>query len=145
VSEKDRWAIDWTVYQNAYFREKGIDLRVDPFAPEPGVHLGKDAMRAHGNAVKAMEALERFNQAAVRDPEKVLEAIGRTNAYFTERDIANLLFRRGLDGEEFASILAKVLGHDEVISLYNPSTGTKTEFFTTRAVRDAEQSAMNDA
>jgi len=54
VVEADIWGKLWRDYQNEYFKEKGIDVRVDAIGVLPQEHLGPVRMRNNMNA-----ALER--------------------------------------------------------------------------------------
>jgi len=49
VIEANLWGEAWRDIQNAYFEEKGYDLRVDPIGIVPQEHLGPVRMRHHLN------------------------------------------------------------------------------------------------
>ncbi|WP_211322776.1 MobA/MobL family protein [Palleronia aestuarii] len=82
VTDGDRWGELWRAHQDAYFAAHGLELRVDALTAVPGQHVGPVRMRVPGS-----EAVARAeeNARAARDPDRVLEALTRGNASFTER------------------------------------------------------------
>ena len=155
VSDGEAWGETWRAHQDRYFLEHGIELRVDATAAHPGEHIGPVRMRkVDSPAVERAEVLRAANEDAARDPEQVLAALTRNNASFTERELDRYLAKHlgsGVDGtpdaaaaRDIAAAKAAVLGHRDVLVLHDRETGERVGRFSTRTVRDQEQTALAD-
>jgi Ti-type conjugative transfer relaxase TraA len=155
VTDAEAWGETWRAHQDRYFREHGIELRVDATAAHPGEHIGPVRMRkVDSPAVERAEALRTANEAAARDPEQVLAALTRNNATFTERELDRYLVKHlgpGADGassaaqvQDIAAAKAAVLGHRDVLVLHDRETGEAAGRFSTRTVREQERAALAD-
>ncbi len=103
--------------------------------------------RAGSEIVERAETIRQANQEAARDPEKVLAALTRNNATFTERELDRFLSKQlggeGQEGkEEVARVRAAVLKSRELVALYDRETGELAGRFTTREAREQERGAM---
>jgi len=146
VTEGEQWGAAWREHQDRYFAEHGMALRADANAAVPGQHVGPVRMRApESAAVARSEELARENAAAARDPDKVLGALTRNNATFTERDVERFLAKHIRDDAERLAVKGKVLGSVAVLALYEAETGERAGRFTTQAVREEERGALEDA
>ena len=133
----------WRDHQNAFFRERGYEVRVDPTAVHPGEHLGPVRMRVQESDLNQRAAgLAQDNQVAARDPAQILEALTRNNATFSERDLDRFLAKHVRSVPERAAIKQAVQLHREVLSLHDREDGQAIERFTTRTVRDEERRVM---
>src|ERR1700712_806038 len=107
VTDAEAWGETWRAHQDRYFREHGIELRVDATAAHPGEHIGPVRMRKVGSpAAQRAEALRTATEAAARDRDQVLAALTRTNAPFTERELDRYLAKHlgpGADGTASAA------------------------------------------
>jgi len=145
VTEDDALGVKWRDMQNAYFREQGLDLRVDPVAIHAGEHIGPVRMRAQNEGIaERADMLRRANETAARDPEQVLQALTRNNATFTERDLERFLEKHVERPDERAAIKAAVLDSREVLHLYDRESAEPVRRYTTTAVRDQELSTLGD-
>ena len=155
VTEAEAWGETWRAHQDRYFREHGIELRVDATAAHPGEHIGPVRMRkVDSPAVARAEALRATNEAAARDPEQVLAALTRNNATFTERELDRYLAKHlgaGPDGtpdaaqvQDISAAKAAVMGHKDVLALHDRETGEAAGRFTTGTVREQERAALAD-
>ncbi|WP_158743033.1 AAA family ATPase [Acidisphaera sp. L21] len=148
VADGAVWGELWRDHQDQYFREHGIEARVDRPATLSQGHIGPVRMRRTGSEiVERAETIRQANEEAARDPEKVLAALTRNNATFTERDLDRFLTkqlgREGREGrEEIAAIRAAVLKSPNLMPLYDRETGTVSDRYTTREVREQERAAM---
>ena len=100
---------------------------------------------AESEANERAREIARANSEAARDPAKVLEALTRNNATFSERDLDRYLSKHIGDEAERAGIHAKVNGHDETLGLHERDTGEASGRFTTRRVRAEEREALQEA
>ncbi len=142
------WGELWRDHQDRYFREHGLEARVDATATHAQEHIGPVRMRRAGSEiVERAETIRQANQEAARDPEKVLAALTRNNATFTERDLDRFLAKQlggeGQEGKkEVARVRAAVLKSRELVALHDRETGEVAGRFTTREVREQERAAM---
>jgi Ti-type conjugative transfer relaxase TraA len=166
VADGAAWGELWRDHQDQYFREHGLEARVDRPATLSQEHIGPVRMRRTGaEIVERAETIRQANQEAARDPEKVLAALTRNNATFTERDLDRFLtkqlgrseprFRRLEEplessrreeeregAREIAAVRAAILKSRELVPLYDRETGTAAGRYTTREVREQERAAM---
>jgi Ti-type conjugative transfer relaxase TraA len=151
VSDGAVWGELWREHQDQYFREHGIETRVDARATHAQEHIGPVRMRVAGaEIVERAETIRRANQAAASDPDQVLAALTRNNATFTARDLDRFLAKQsGQEGREagpeIVAVRAAVLKHGDLIPLHDRETGEVAERFTTRQVRAEERAALADA
>jgi Ti-type conjugative transfer relaxase TraA len=147
VADGAAWGELWREHQEQYFREHGIDARVDARATHAQEHIGPVRMRVTGaEIVERAETIRQANQAAARDPDQVLVALTRNNATFTARDLDRYLTKQLGEGREsgeaIATVRAAVLDHRDLVPLHDRETGEAAERFTTRQVREEEHAAM---
>jgi Ti-type conjugative transfer relaxase TraA len=151
VSDGAVWGELWREHQDQYFREHGIEARVDARATHAQEHIGPVRMRVTGaEIVERAETIRRANQTAASDPDQVLAALTRNNATFTARDLDRFLAKQsGQEGREVSpetvAVRAAVLKHGDLIPLHDRETGEAAERFTTRNVRAEEEAALGDA
>jgi Ti-type conjugative transfer relaxase TraA len=145
VTDGARWGELWRAHQDAYFAAHGLEIRVHATAAVPGPHVGPVRMRVPGSAAVARaEEVARENAAAARDPETVLLVLTRGVASFTERELDRHLAKHIHNEGEHLDVKARVLGHGEVLALFDPETGQPVGRYTTRDVRAQERAALAD-
>ncbi len=131
----------WETFQNAWFREHGIDLRVDPKLAVRDTHVGVarsvDSERAALSAEAQAEAAGRM-----RDPAELLAAAGRMRSVWTQTELARVARRNGLPEEEIAAAVDAALAHPESVALLDAKTGRETGYWTTKGIRDQEQAVL---
>ena len=146
VTDGERWGALWCVHQDRYFAGQGLALRVDAPDAVPQVHVGPVRMRAPGSEAAArLEEIARENAAAARDPGRVLEALTRNSATFTERELDRYLSKHVRDEAERLAVKGRVLAHADLLALHDRETGEAAGRYTTRAVREQERAALRDA
>ena len=87
-----RWGEVWTKMQNDYFKELGLDLRVDPKSLNPQEHLG--AVRLRGNCLDMLERheeIQKQNAIDASDPAKILKAISNEKAVWQIEDVERFM------------------------------------------------------
>jgi Ti-type conjugative transfer relaxase TraA len=143
VADGLAWGELWREHQDRYFREHGIEVRVDPTATHAQEHIGPVRMRRVGAAiVERAEVIRQANEASAHDPEQVLSTLTRNNATFSERDLDRFLAKHIEAADARAAVKAKVLEHQGLLVLHDRETGETAERFTTRQVREEERDAM---
>jgi Ti-type conjugative transfer relaxase TraA len=146
VADGELWGELWRDHQNRYFREHGLELTVDPIAAHPSPHIGPVRMRRAGSEiVERAEEIRRANQIAAHDPDQVLATLTRHNATFTARELDRFLEKHLEDPGECQVVRAQVLTHADLLPLYERESAETAGRFTTRQVREQEQTAMADA
>jgi Ti-type conjugative transfer relaxase TraA len=150
VADGAAWGELWREHQEQYFREHGIEARVDALATHAQEHIGPVRMRVTGaEIVERAEIIRQANQAAARDPDQVLATLTRNNATFAAHDLDRYLTKQLGEGREAAEAIAivraAVLKHGDLVPLHDRETGEAAERFTTRQVRAEERAAMADA
>ena len=151
VADGAAWGALWGEHQDQYFREHGLDVRVDAAATHAEEHIGPVRMRRTGaEIVERAETIREANQEAARDPAQVLAALTRNNATFTERDLDRHLIKQlGQEGTEaageIATVRVAVLKSADLVPLHDRKSGAAAGRFTTRQVREEERSALSDA
>jgi Ti-type conjugative transfer relaxase TraA len=151
VADGAAWGALWGEHQDQYFREHGLDVRVDAAATYAEEHIGPVRMRRTGaEIVERAETIREANQEAARDPAQVLATLTRNNATFTERDLDRHLTKQlGQEGTdaaaEIAGVRAAVLKSANLVPLHDRESGVTAGRFTTRQVREEERSALSDA
>ena len=86
------WGKLWTEHQNAFFKEKGINLRVDVPGILPQEHLGPFRMR--GRAFALLQEHGRIleeNTIKAQDAACVLDKITERQSVFTKEDVDRFL------------------------------------------------------
>jgi Ti-type conjugative transfer relaxase TraA len=146
VVEEDFVAQKWADFQNAYFLEQGLDLRVDPTAPVPQQHEGAAARRAE-DSFKMAENATRLDESCklARNPEAMLDHITDKQTMFTVRDVNRTLKKAGIEeSDERETLINQILAHDECIALYDQA-GQATGLYTTQLVREEEGAILECA
>ncbi|HBF31814.1 MAG TPA: Ti-type conjugative transfer relaxase TraA [Rhizobium sp.] len=152
------WRALWADVANAHLQRAGVDVRIDHrsyeaqgIALEPTTKIGVNAANikrsadAKGQAVdlerlQNFEDVRRTNAARIlRRPEIVLAAIAKEKSVFDARDIAKYLHRYVDDLTLFQNLMAKIVGHPDLVKLQaeglDPETGTLLPAkFSTRAL-----------
>lgn len=144
VAEGEAWGATWRAHQNRYFMQEALGIRVDPVATVAQAHIGPIRMRtAEAEANTRLAEVARANAAAAWDPEAVLETLTRHAATFSVQDLDRYLTKHlGDDAAACAHAKAAVLGHADVLALYDPESGADTGRYTTQAVRAEERKVL---
>lgn len=142
VDESQQWGKLWQEFQNWYFQEQGLALRVDPTRMIPMVHEG--AARHAGGADQAeINAARRAEgDRMARSPAAILEKLTYHQSTFSERDVARLLSCHGIEGEEFQRLKIEVMGNKRVVPLFDQMTGQAGGIYTTREVLEQERTTI---
>jgi Ti-type conjugative transfer relaxase TraA len=150
VADGAAWGELWREHQDQYFREHGLEARVDSCATHAQEHIGPVRMRRAGSEIVARaETIRQANQEAARDPAQVLATLTRNNATFTERELDRHLAKQlgpagGDAAGEIATVRAAVLKHGDLVALHDRETGAVAGRFTTRQVRAEERAALGE-
>ncbi len=137
------WREAWGAHVNERLTELGIDARIDhrSYAEqgielEPQHKIGPAAARRPGQGLEA-ERIEDHQRIArengakiIADPNVALDAITRTQATFTNRDLAMFAFRHSDGKEQYDQVMAATKASPELVPLGEDGRGN--ERFTSR-------------
>lgn len=89
VSNDRQWGRLWAQHQNDYFKEKNIDLRVDPVGLVPNIHLGPVRMRGDRapSVMQRSMTLHEESRLYAQQEDLVLRYLTREQATFTKEDV----------------------------------------------------------
>ena len=136
------WGKLWAEHQNAYFQQKGLELRVDANGLVPQEHLGPYRMRAR--AFSLFEEHHRIleaNRIASKDPEQILEAITAQKSVFTGEDLERFLLKHA-PGVEAEAIIKEFWQQPSIVQLADKKTGELLSKFTSQTVLAEEQQLL---
>ena len=143
VTEAEIWGEHWRDLQNKFFKEKGLDIKVDAIGILPQEHLGPVRMRSHVNeAVEVSKLIQQTNKELSQDPHEVIGALTRQNAVFSAKDIERFCNKHVSEGLR-ESVTAEVKSSSLLVPLLE--AGQETGFFTTKEVRDEEHKLLRFA
>ena len=137
------WREAWSAHVNERLAELGIDARIDhrSYAEqgiklEPQHKIGPAASRRPGQGLEA-ERLEDHDRIArkngeriIADPNIALDAITRTQATFTNRDLAMFAFRHSDGKDQYDRVMAAAKASPDLVALGKDGRGN--ERFTSR-------------
>lgn len=146
----ERWRGSWAEHANRRLAELGIDARVDHRSLqaqgidlEPQHKIGPAASRMAEQGL-ASERLDEHRGIArsngykiIAQPGVALDAITRTQATFTNRDLAMFVHRHSDDRDQFDRVMAAVKASPELVALGKDGRGEAR--FTSRAMIETEQ------
>lgn len=145
VMEGDLWGEISRDLQNKMFEEKGLPNRVDPLGIIPQEHLGPVRMRnIENDALQRAEIIKDANEEASKNPEIVLDHLMDKQSVFNEGTLDWFLKKHVLE-EDRAGVKQAILGHKELVPLYEKEEGQKTGFYTTKHVRSEEEKLVRFA
>ncbi len=150
----ERWRESWSEHVNRRLAELDIDARVDHRSferqgidLEPQNKIGPAASRRPGQGLES-ERLDKHVEVARSNGDKIiaqpgiaLDAITRTQATFTRRDLAMFVHRHSEGKEQFDAVLSAVHTSPDIVALGMDGRGD--ERFTSRDMIETEQRLEN--
>ncbi|UUL83780.1 Ti-type conjugative transfer relaxase TraA [Sphingomonas qomolangmaensis] len=144
------WREAWAEHANARLAELDIDARIDHrtleaqgIDLEPQHKIGPAAARMAQQGLESERLVEHHAIARangdklIANPGLALDAITRTQATFTHRDLAMFVHRHSDGKEQFDAALAAVRASPDMVALGKDGRGN--ERFTSRDMLDTEQ------
>ena len=146
----EKWRERWSEHVNQRLAELDIDARVDHRSfdaqgidLEPQHKIGPAASRMAARGLES-ERLDEHHEIARANGEKIiaqpgiaLDAITRTQATFTNRDLAMFVHRHSDDKDQFDRVMAAVKSAPELLALGKDGRGEAR--FTSRAMIETEE------
>ncbi|MDP3673619.1 MAG: Ti-type conjugative transfer relaxase TraA [Novosphingobium sp.] len=146
----EHWRGAWAEHANHRLAELDIDARVDhrsleaqgiDLAPQHKIGPAASRMAAQGLASERLDehnAIARSNgEKIIADPRIALDAITRTQATFTTRDLAMFVHRHSDDKEQFDRAIGAVRSAPDLVALGKDGRGENR--FTSREMIETEQ------
>lgn len=119
VIEGVLWGKMWRDLQNAFFKEKGYDLRVDEIGIIAQKHLGPVRMRRHQNErVQEVAHLMDANEDLSLIPEFIIDHFSKIKSVFEEREIDAYLEKHVEEEKKRGEIKAEILRSENLLRLY---------------------------
>ena len=155
------WREAWGAHVNERLAELGIDARIDHrsyadqgIALEPQNKIGPTASRRPGQGLEA-ERIEDHDRIARENGEKIiaepriaLDAITRTQATFTTRDLTVFAFRHSVGKDQYDQVMAAAKASPELVALGKDGRGderfTSREMIATEARLERSADALAD-
>ncbi len=129
---------------NDYFKELGLDNRVDAIGIVPQEHIGPVRMRsALNSAVGRNEERKIANIELLKSGDDVLDRITTTSSVFNHADLARTV-KCIPDGTRADALIKEALASSQIISLYHDD-GKESGLYTTNEVREQERKLMRHA
>ena len=134
------WGKLWTDHQNAFFKEKGLNLRVDIPGIEPQEHLGPYRMRARSALDRLLERDRILEENAMksRDVSCVLNKITERLSVFSKEDVERFL-KKHVSPELHAEFHASFWKQAELVPLVNTKIGELSGKFSSLSVVEEEK------
>lgn len=126
---------------NNYFKEKGLENRVDAISLNPQEHVGPVRMRSIFNeAAKRNEERRETEIEHLNSSSRILEKVTKHMSVFTRKDLIRTV-KYVPEGEVKNRLVEDALNDKSIIKLYSYE-GSKTKYFTTVGVRDEENKIL---
>jgi hypothetical protein len=114
VSEATKWGDAWGEFQSRWFAEHGKPITVDPVAPAPAQHIGRNGFRYSRNPKIAENAKrQEMSKALAADPQSAAEAMSKQRVYrgtaverFFEKNVADPELRKLVQAETLPKLAA---------------------------------------
>ncbi|WP_322777403.1 AAA family ATPase, partial [Candidatus Megaera venefica] len=137
VVEETKDSIAWTNIQNEYFKEQGIDLRVDLPREITQEHIGPIRMRSVLNeAVIRNEERKFANIESLKTGADVIARVTKYASIFNVKDLERAVKCIPCH-ERAADLVLDALNSDQITALYHEGGG-ESGFYTTAIVRAEE-------
>jgi Ti-type conjugative transfer relaxase TraA len=136
---------EYRAIQDAYFKEKGIDLTVDPNAIVPQEHLGPVRLRSKAMSLMRGHLGRLFaNQNASLDPGKILEHLTEKQSVFKAEDVEHYLHKHVVS-KEIESVRDAFWKQKDVLQLHDATSLTPHNKYTSMAVKEEEDRILRIA
>ena len=142
VISGELWGKQWAQYQNTFFEQKGLSLRVDAEGVVAQRHLGPVRMRARAfSLLDEHDFRVSLNALEAEDPSKVLEKITQTKNIFTAEDVDQFLHKH-VDPAKVFNVKDTFWKQTEIIQLLDPKSNQPLNKFTTPTIIDEEKRVL---
>lgn len=132
------------IFQNEFFEEKGIPLRVDPTGIIPQIHLGPVRMRGRAyGLIEENNLRTELNQEQAQNPLELLNSITKYKNIFSKEDLEALL-EKFVEEKHHSKIITEFWEQKGIVSLLDKE-GNSIGKFTTREILAEEKRCLDFA
>jgi Ti-type conjugative transfer relaxase TraA len=137
--EEHIWNEKYRAFQEKYFKAQDLTLYVDPNHLIPMRHEGRIASEDESHYLRDDNALRqaRCVEIALHDPEALLNTLSEKQAVFNEKEIAKIINKYTESAEDFQHAMARVLAHEDCVSLGIGADGRETYTSRQNYLREA--------
>ena len=130
--EEHLWNVKYREFQERYFKAQGLSLSVDPNHLISMRHEGRVGSDDEPHYLRDDNALRqaRCVEIALHDPDALLNMLASKQAVFNEQELAKTIHRYTDSAQDFQRAMARVLAHEDCVSLGIGADGRET--YTTR-------------
>jgi Ti-type conjugative transfer relaxase TraA len=126
---------------NDYFKEMGLETRVDAISINPEEHIGPVRMRSVMNAaVMRNEERRENNIEQLNSGKAVIDRVSARRSVFNRKDIQREL-KCIPDDNRRSGLFSEALENNSLVALYNED-GSSANYYTTHEIRLEEQKIM---
>ena len=126
---------------NDYFKEMGLETRVDAISINPEEHIGPVRMRSVMNAaVMRNEERREANINHLSSGKAVIDRVSASRSVFNRKDIQREL-KCIPDDNRRSELFSEALENNSLVALYNED-GSSANYYTTHKIRLEEQKIM---
>jgi Ti-type conjugative transfer relaxase TraA len=139
--------IEWnkicTNFQNEYFEEKGLDLRVDQKGIIPQIHLGPIRMRSKQayEILGKQDMLIELEQKQALDPNVILKKLTENKSIFTHSDF-EIFLQKNVPETEFENVRETFWKNHQIVQLYEKDSYHVTSKFSTVEIIEEERKIL---
>ena len=132
------WGRVWAKFQNTYFEEKGMSLRVDPMGIVPQKHMGPVRMRGRAFSLfeDNQERME-LNKTHSKDPQEILKSLTENSSTFSKRDLEAYVSKY-VDTPDKELVIESFWKQENLIQLYSKSSEKAIDRYTSKTVLEEE-------
>lgn len=137
------WPKIWTQFQNDYFEECGLDLRVDQPGINPQIHLGPVRMRGK-RAYEILDLNENrqdISKLMSMDPDNILKKLTENKSVFTKSDVEFFL-HKNIESSEISQVREEFWKSEKIVQLFDKRTHQATAIFSTMEVIEEEKKIL---
>jgi Ti-type conjugative transfer relaxase TraA len=145
VMEATDNGLNFKNFLEKYFKEKGLEITVDPISIFPQEHIGPIRFRRkNSELVEDLEVNKAVNENLFKDPEVIILYLLERKAYFTEEDLNHLL-KKHYPKNELETFKKEVLSHKSLIPLFDKETREHVNAWTSKEIREEENKILRFA
>ena len=137
------WPKLWTQFQNEYFEEKGLSLRVDQNGVLSQIHLGPVRMRGNRayEILQTQEKREELGQILLEDSTIILQKLTENKAVFVESDL-EIFLQKHLPDNEIDKVREVFWKNSNLVQLFDKDSHQATSKFSSMEVVEEERKIL---
>ena len=132
------WGELWRNFQNEYFEELGLEVRVDPTGIVAQKHLGPVRFRAQAfDLLTDNEQRIERNFIEASNPKAILEKITETKSVFSKQDVESFLLKH-VASDKIKEVRQNFWNQEKILQLADPKTQNFLNKYTSKDVQREE-------